>query len=391
MALKSRVIASAAALLALIAVGEPAFAQLGSLKKKAEDKAKKELEKQTEQAAPQTPVEGNAAEPAAGEPAEKAAPGEGVWVNYDFVPGNRVLFFDDLTADQVGNFPQRLEFVEGNMEVAEWNQSRWLRVTTASKFTLPLPEVLPDRFTLEFDMYIINGWSKTVVSGAPLDGGNPGTVIWYSPLDNFSAGLVEAASGKRLALGPFPQEAMQQVMHCRAIADGKYMKVYVNETRTANVPNVSFARSNKIHFEIAADATRPQLLGNFRIAAGDKKMYDALAANGRVTTHGILFDSGADKIRPESTPTLKEISQMLTEHADLKLMIEGHTDAVGDDASNLSLSERRAAAVKSYLAANFSVDEARLSSKGFGETKPAAANDTAEGRQNNRRVELVKL
>ena len=118
---------------------------------------------------------------------------------------------------------------------------------------------------------------------------------------------------------------------------------------------------------------------------------DALAADGRVATHGILFDSGSDKIRPESTPTLKEIGKMLSDHPELRIMIEGHTDNVGDDASNLSLSERRAASVSAYLTSNFGVDAARLESKGFGETKPVAGNDTAEGRQNNRRVELVKL
>jgi len=108
-------------------------------------------------------------------------------------------------------------------------------------------------------------------------------------------------------------------------------------------------------------------------------------------TQGIYFDTGSDRVRPESSPTLKEIAAMLKEHEDLKLTIEGHTDNVGAAAANQSLSEKRAAAVKAALVGSYGVDAARLESKGLGATKPAAKNDTAEGRQTNRRVELVKM
>jgi outer membrane protein OmpA-like peptidoglycan-associated protein len=82
---------------------------------------------------------------------------------------------------------------------------------------------------------------------------------------------------------------------------------------------------------------------------------------------------------------------MLSAHPQLKLTIEGHTDNVGDAPSNQSLSERRAAAVKQYLVTMSHVDAARLTTKGYGATKPIAPNTTAEGRQENRRVELVKM
>jgi OmpA-OmpF porin, OOP family len=95
-------------------------------------------------------------------------------------------------------------------------------------------------------------------------------------------------------------------------------------------------------------------------------------------------------LRPESTPTLKEIADMLAAPPDLKLTIEGHTDNVGAAAANQTLSEKRAAAVKAYLVGTAHVDASRLASKGFGATKPVGPNTTAEGRQNNRRVELVK-
>ena len=81
---------------------------------------------------------------------------------------------------------------------------------------------------------------------------------------------------------------------------------------------------------------------------------------------------------------------MLKDHADLSITIEGHTDNTGTAARNQTLSEQRAASVRQYLIDNFKVDAGRLKSAGFGASKPVAANDTQEGRQNNRRVELVK-
>jgi outer membrane protein OmpA-like peptidoglycan-associated protein len=135
----------------------------------------------------------------------------------------------------------------------------------------------------------------------------------------------------------------------------------------------------------------PVLVQSIRVAAGGKKLYDVLAAKGRVSTQGILFDTGSDRLRPESTPTLTEIGEMLKAHPDLKVAIEGHTDNVGQPAANEALSEKRAAAVKEYLVGRLGIDAARLTTAGYGNTKPVAPNTTPEGRQNNRRVEFVKM
>jgi outer membrane protein OmpA-like peptidoglycan-associated protein len=157
------------------------------------------------------------------------------------------------------------------------------------------------------------------------------------------------------------------------------------------VPNANLGRANKIFIMFDASTDHPAYFRNFRIAAGGRKLYDAIAEKGRAATQGIYFDTGSDGIRPESAPTLKEIGDMLKEHADLKLAIEGHTDNVGVAASNQTLSEKRAAAVRQYLIDKYSIDGSRLVAKGLGATKPVTSNDTPEGRQNNRRVELVKM
>ena len=177
------------------------------------------------------------------------------------------------------------------------------------------------------------------------------------------------------------------------MADGKYTKVYINGVRVANAPNADIGRSNKVQFWVPGydqKGARRTLIGPIRIAAGGKKLYDALAEKGRVATQGIYFDTGSDGIRQESAPTLKEIGTMLKDHADLKLTIEGHTDNVGKAESNQTLSEKRAAAVRQYLIDNYQIEAARLEAKGLGQTKPVGTNDSAEGRQQNRRVELVK-
>ena len=313
--------------------------------------------------------------------------GEGVWVNYDFTPGTRPLFVEDFSRDNVGDFPRRLEFGDGNMEVAEWKGTRWLRITsTPGKFSIALPEQLPERFTIEFDATtsVSNIWMVlSFAEGAADD-------VRFRGMNGNGQGGVFGDTHQTQGFTTEPI-AMGEIYRGRIMADGRYVKVYMNDTRVANIPNADLGRSNKISIELAARVEDPVFLGHISIMAGGKKLYDELAASGRVSTQGIYFDTGSDQIRPESSPTLKEIAQMLTEHPDLKLAIEGHTDNVGAAASNQTLSEKRAEAVKQALITVYKIDGTRLTSSGLGSTKPAMPNDTPEGRQANRRVELVRM
>ena len=132
-------------------------------------------------------------------------------------------------------------------------------------------------------------------------------------------------------------------------------------------------------------------MGPVRIAGSTVDLYDRLTRDGRVTTRGILFDVDSDVIQPESAPTLEEIGTTLQEHPDLRISIEGHTDSDGDEASNQQLSERRAEAVRARLIDDYGIDPSRLEAAGYGESRPVAPNDTPEGKQQNRRVELVRI
>jgi outer membrane protein OmpA-like peptidoglycan-associated protein len=386
-----------------LAVVDVASAQLGGLRRRAQEAVQAKITCALADTACQeraraegktvvidsskTPANTPPAAGAAATPGSAGRVGEGVWVNYDFTPGTRPLFVEDFSRDNVGDFPRRLEFGDGNMEIAEWQGSRWLRITSSpGKFSIALPEQLPERFTIEFDATtsVSNIWMVLSFADGAAD-----DVRFRGMNANGQGGVFGATHQTQgFTTAPIP---MGEVYRGRIMADGRYVKVYMNDTRVANIPNAELGRSNKITIEAAARVDDPVFIGHISIMAGGKKLYDELAASGRVSTQGIYFDTGSDQIRPESSPTLKEISQMLAEHPELKLAIEGHTDNVGAAASNQTLSEKRAEAVRQALITTYRIDGTRLTSSGLGSTKPAMPNETPEGRQANRRVELVRM
>lgn len=389
----------------LLLVPAVAEAQLGGLGRRLRDKAKERVEQKEEEAAERAvdaadPTTASSAAPAAEAPAASAGgstaapagaaaaggaaarqdPGTGAWANYDFVPGERVLFADDFTADRVGNFPRRFEFKSGNMEIVEWEGRRWLR-GESGEFLINLPETLPERFTLEFELW--GHGNAMQIAFVDTTSGSEHRI-------EINAHSAYLRSGSVQGEGSLGLKTTDAPVSIRIAVDGDYLKLYANEKRALNVPNAKLGRSNRIYVYLNGwSAEQPRMIANVRINAGGRELYDALSADGRVATQGILFDTGSDRIKPESTPTLQEIADMLTQHADLKLTIEGHTDNVGSAASNKSLSEQRAAAVKTYLVSK-GIDAARIETAGLGDTKPAAPNTTPEGRQQNRRVELVR-
>ncbi len=119
-------------------------------------------------------------------------------------------------------------------------------------------------------------------------------------------------------------------------------------------------------------------------------MMDALQKTGRVAVYGINFDTARATIKPDSDAVLQQVLALLTQHAELKVAIEGHTDNAGAPTfDNKKLSENRAGAVKFWLVGH-GIDADRLDTAGFGDTKPLADNATEDGRAKNRRVELVR-
>jgi outer membrane protein OmpA-like peptidoglycan-associated protein len=321
-----------------------------------------------------------------------------VWANYDFVPGQRTLFYSDFTEDDVGNFPQRLEFKSGQMEIVEFEGSkRAIKASNQSVFLIPLPEVLPDKFTIELD--VINRKSRSsaeatlnLAGGSDgLAGGDKGLKLGWG-----FWGLETREGGLETQSLPAKQADVERYVgnpvSIRLLGDGKYLKIYADEKRIANFPKVELTRGKALTVRLNAhdDEDGAVYLTRIRVAESQKSIYDALTKAGRWTTQGILFDTGKSEVKPESTPTLKQIAAALKEHPELKVEIQGHTDNAGKAETNLKLSQARADAVKAVLTKEYGVGDGQLTAKGYGDTKPAADNKTPEGRANNRRVELVK-
>jgi outer membrane protein OmpA-like peptidoglycan-associated protein len=129
---------------------------------------------------------------------------------------------------------------------------------------------------------------------------------------------------------------------------------------------------------------------NQDVIADANSLANSIKESGKVAVYGIYFDTGKSILKPESQPTLLEISKLLKTDTNLKLYVVGHTDNTGTLDANMKLSMDRAASVVNALTSQFSVNATRLTACGDGPTSPVASNDNEEGKALNRRVELVK-
>ena len=156
------------------------------------------------------------------------------------------------------------------------------------------------------------------------------------------------------------------------------------------MPRVGFVPVS-LEFAGIGSQEAPVIVKNVRIAAGgDMNLLGKVTTDGKYIARGIKFDYNSAKLKPESMGEINAVVGLMKQNAALRFEIGGHTDADGDDASNLKLSQGRADAVKAVMV-GLGVDAGRLVSKGYGKTKPVADNTTPEGKANNRRVEFVKL
>lgn len=377
-----------------LAAPRPANAQLlKKIKDKAEEKAVDEAARAATGELP--PLPGST-----GASGDEDRPDLGtIDANYDFQPGDSVLFEDDYSNDEVGALPERMRLLEGIWDIVEWNDGRWLRNTGPrwAALKIPLLDTLPEKFTIEFDVYLPHGNQQLLLAtAAPPESRTWNRVPGYA----FGVGVAGNRTGIFMPSGGEGTESLsttgevgEQPVPIRITVDGENARMFVDTRRVANTRDAVFERTDAMYLVNISFASveNPMMIGPIRIATDKRELYDVLEEEGRYTARGILFDVDSADIRPESDATLDAIGATLEEHPELRLSIEGHTDSDGEEAANLDLSERRAAAVRSYLLENFEVDPSRLEAKGFGETSPVASNDTPEGKQRNRRVELLRL
>src|SRR5690606_35441396 len=132
-------------------------------------------------------------------------------------------------------------------------------------------------------------------------------------------------------------------------------------------------------------------ISNVRVADGGEDQRRKLLSEGKISTNGILFDSGSANIKPQSLGIVLQISQVLLQDENIKLNIVGHTDADGNSDANITLSKQRAESVKNALINLYNIPAGRLQTDGKGASVPVADNTTPDGKAQNRRVEFIKI
>ncbi len=319
-----------------------------------------------------------------------------IWSSFDFVPGDVIIFEDNLEGERNGEFPSKWDLVAGTIENAKFGEDNviFFRRTTSRQGIVPLikdspADYLPDAFTIEFDayfeadvhnqIYYVNFFDmknhrrtmpdlRIYVNKAVFDrtdGNYPGARRTH---------IDEEAKWRRVSIS-FNQRAL---------------KVYLDEARLLNIPNIA---DNPTGITIRGNnpqGDRQAFIKNVRIAKGAVPLYEKFLTDGKIITNGIRFDVNKATIRPESMGVINEIVQLMNEHPELKFSVEGHTDSDGSADHNQRLSEQRSEAVMKQMVA-MGIASDRLTSAGHGQNRPLAPNDTQENKARNRRVEFVRL
>jgi OmpA-OmpF porin, OOP family len=343
------------------------------------------------------PVAAPAAEADAGTPladVPAAAPVSiSAYQNYDFVPGDTILFADDFTTTQDGEFPDQWELVKGQAVVNK-QAGRSAMLLTEGNYVTVNPRVknksyLGPQYTIEYDTIMPADGNYGLMVFLKADDDQEGNVHVNDSEATYSSGSDYDLSA---ALpGSIQGDKFRGNWHHVAIAvKNNQLKVYVDQFRVLSVPDMH----NKFS-SIAAggigDPDHPLVYTNFRVASGgNMNLVGQKFTEAKIVTHGINFDVDKATLRPESMGTLNQIKRVLTDNPGIKFEIDGHTDNSGTSPHNIVLSQHRADAVKDQLV-TMGIDASRLTTKGLGDTKPMTTNDTPEGKANNRRVEFVRI
>jgi len=310
------------------------------------------------------------------------------WAKYDFVPGDKVIFEDNLEGEENGEFPSRWDLRDGSIEVAVLDNENVIMFreygsTIVPYMKNPKSDYLPDIFTIEFDAYIPNNSISVYLFDMKNQSSPPGRTyldVWGDMME------FNPASSKL----PGGEKVNNQWAHVAVAYTKGQLKAYLNETRLINIPRLSFNPTGISIRALHSGDKNHFYIKNIRIAEGGVKYYDRFLQDGKIIANGIRFDVNKATLKPESMGVINEIATLMKEHPEVNFSVEGHTDSDGDDAFNQTLSEQRAGTVVSTLK-KLGIDGSRMTSKGWGESKPLDSNATPEGKANNRRVEFVKI
>jgi len=345
---------------------------------------------------------------------QPAAPAFQAFSRFDFVPGEKVVGFEDFSTDAIGDFPAKWNTnAAGEIVTVAGKPGRWLKLTRAGAFVPELTPTLPDNFTLEFDLLVPPAFNSGALFNASIvELPGPGQIAaWQTASNRFTftawaaggptwqtswTARLDANSATGTTIGGVSADTKSpwkgDPVHVAVTRQGPRVRVYFNQEKMWDAPRSLFpaAKYDAIVFFVpGVDAGSEYFVSNVRLAVGAPDTSNKLLTRGRWVTNGILFDVNSDRIRGESYGTLKEVAGVLTENADLKVQIVGHTDSDGETAANLDLSRRRAASVKTALVNEFKIDAGRMDTDGRGEDQPADKANTPAAKAANRRVEFI--
>lgn len=344
-----------------------------------------------------------------------------VYSKFDFVAGEKVVAVEDFSQTNVGDFPLRWN-TNGNAEIVtlDGQAGKWLEISAKTTLLPEFIKSLPENFTFEFDLACSQPFSlytqefsigfvtmqkpsTDFAQWSSFKRGASGFVVGLHPLYAISKTegvtvykVVEA--GKEVMKNKANQSQFNHVskpvVHVAIWRQKDRIKIYLNEDKIWDLPKVlADTKHNGIVFYAGAAKTpeNKYYITNLRLAIGAADTRKKLLEEGKFSTSGILFDVNSDKIKPASYGILKEIATTLNENTDMHIKIIGHTDSDGDEPANLTLSKKRAEAVKAALNKEFSINNNRMETDGKGESQPVDKTNTTEGKANNRRVEFIKL
>jgi len=327
--------------------------------------------------------------------------------SYDFVPGDKVLLFEDFSQDAVGDFPALWTTdVAGEVNTLNVAPGHWFNLnSTEGNYWFMNDIDFPKNFIVEFDIVPKKGGARyaadLVLFGesthSEMDkNGDPGNcgihvtiakTIWETK--GYKKGTTEKLAGSsRVNL---VQE--EKVNHVILWVQGRRLRIYHQGGKVLDVPTNIYEGSklNRMCFKLYRGASCGSYITNIKITSAAPDMRSKLLTEGKIVSYGIYFDVNKDVVKAESYGTLKGIADVLNENPDVHVKIIGYTDSDGADAANLDLSKRRGASVKNELIKSFNIDASRLESDGLGETKPVAPNDSPVNKALNRRVEFIKM